>query len=81
MPSFSNIAAIKNGRIQPIIKNTAISSPTVGLEYQYTGKPITPPTEKLIICLNVRLSATLVLTLLRSFGTDTYAILIPPRIA
>lgn len=72
---------MKNGRTQPIIKNTAISSPTEALEYQYTGNPITAPTEKLIICLNVRLSATLVLTLLRSFDTDTYAIIIPPQIA
>jgi len=36
--------------------------------------------EKEMSCLKVKLSATLVLTLFKSFGTDTNAMPIPPNV-
>lgn len=37
-----------------------------------------PATEKQMSCRRVRLNATLVFTLLKSFGTDTKGIFFPP---
>ena len=70
-PSFSYIANRKNGAISAIINNSAGVLPIPPLVKKYVGIPTAPPREKQMSCRLVKLKATFVLTLVRSFGTGT----------
>ncbi|KPI55591.1 hypothetical protein IM33_06750 [Clostridioides difficile] len=57
-----------------IIKNAARLVPALSLSKKKSGKPSARATAKQMICRFVKLKATFVLILDRSFGTGTYAI-------
>lgn len=57
-----------------IITNAARLVPALSLSKKKSGSPIRRAAEKQISCRFVRLRATFVLTLVKSFGTGTYAI-------
>jgi transcriptional regulator with XRE-family HTH domain len=69
--SFSNMAKKKKGSIKPIIRNTAALLPMAPRVSRYVGAPTAAASEKHTSCRLVRLSATFVLTLAKSFGTGT----------
>ena len=58
-----------------IIHMAAELFPTVPRSRKKSGTPKSAPTLKHTSCLFVRLNAIFVLTFVKSFGTDTYAIL------
>jgi len=62
------MAKKKKGIISPIIKSTAAELPIAPRVKKYTGRPTSP---KQISWRFVRLKASLVLTLVKSFGTGT----------
>jgi len=65
------MAKKKKGIISPIITSTATELPIVSLDRKYTGKPTSPPRLKQMSWRFVRLNTSLVLTLVKSFGTGT----------
>ena len=77
-PSFSYIAMKKNGSMIVTIRMAAILEPIGFLMNRYNGIPTTAASEKKINCRFVRFNATFVLTLVRSFGTGTYAMVCAP---
>ena len=73
-PCFSYMAMRKQGSMTSIITNAARLVPALSLSKKKSGSPIRRAAEKHIICRFVRFKATFVLTLVKSFGTGTYAI-------
>ena len=73
-PSFSYIAIKNAGSMNSIITIMAAELPITPFVRKYVGIPIAAAEPKHISCLLVRLNINLVLTLLRSLGTGTYAI-------
>jgi len=65
------MAKKKKGIISPIIKSTAAELPIDPRVKKYTGRPTSPARLKQISWRFVRLKASLVLTLVKSFGTGT----------
>jgi len=65
------MAKKKKGIISPIIKSTAAEFPIALRVKKYTGRPTSPARLKQISWRFVRLKASLVLTLVKSFGTGT----------
>ena len=61
----------QQGIISPIIKSTAAELPIAPRVKKYTGRPTSPARLKQISWRFVRLKASLVLTLVKSFGTGT----------
>lgn len=57
--------------MEKIIIRVATLEPTLFLVKKNRGNPIASAAEKQISCLLVRLNTTFVLTVLKSFGTDT----------
>ena len=57
--------------MEKIIIRVATLEPTLFLVKKNRGNPIARAVEKQISCLLVRLNTTFVLTVLKSFGTDT----------
>ena len=57
--------------MEKIIIRVATLEPTLFLVKKNRGNPIARAAEKQISCLLVRLNTTFVLTVLKSFGTDT----------
>lgn len=57
-----------------IITNAATVVPALSLSRKKSGNPTRRATPRQTICRLVRLNATFVLTLDKSFGTGTYAI-------
>lgn len=57
-----------------IITNAATVVPALSLSRKKSGNPTRRAAPRQIICRLVRLNATFVLTLDKSFGTGTYAI-------
>ena len=72
-PCFSYIAKRKQGSITTIIANAAMLVPALSLSKKKSGSPKIRAAAKQMICRFVRLKATFVLTLDKSFGTGTYA--------
>ena len=60
--------------MERIIIKAAVESPKGPRSQKYTGIPMARPMLKQISCRFVRLNMTLVLTLVKSFGTGTYGI-------
>ena len=73
-PSFSYIAIKKNGSMTVTIRIADTLEPRGFFASRYNGTPTTAASEKKISCRFVRFNATFVLTLVRSFGTGTYAL-------
>ena len=74
-PSLSYMAAKNAGSISTIIAITAAVFPTAPFDRKYAGTPTAAAAPKHTSCLFVRLNSTFVLTLDRSFGTLTYAMI------
>ena len=73
-PSFSYMAIKKQGSIIAIMTKTAALLPIAPFVMKYVGTPMTAADAKQTICRFVRLNATFVFTLDKSFGTGTNAI-------
>ena len=74
IPSFSYIARKNSGSISPIMSNAAAELPIAPRVKMYAGIPVTAAAPKQSNWRFVKFRAILVLTLLRSFGTFTKAI-------
>jgi len=72
------MASRKQGSMTTIIAIAARFVPALPLSKKNSGSPIKRAAAKQTICRFVRLKATFVLTLERSFGTGTYAKKKPP---
>ena len=72
-PCFSYMANKKQGSMTSIITNAARLVPALSFKRKKSGSPIMRATAKQMICRFVRLKATFVLILDKSFGTGTYA--------
>lgn len=70
-PSRSYMAKKKHGSMRPIIRSRAGLFPMWERVNRYAGMPMAAATEKQISWRFVRLNASLVLILDRSFGTGT----------
>ena len=68
------IAIKKNGSMTVTIRIADTLEPRGFFASRYNGTPTIAAIEKKISCRFVRFNATFVLTLVRSFGTGTYAI-------
>ena len=79
-PSFSYIAIRNAGSISAIIRNSAALFPITGLRNMYDGIPMTAAPPKHISWRFVKLNASFVLILDKSFGTFTYELEKPPSI-
>ena len=77
-PCFSYMANRKNGSIASTMIKVAALWGTLPLMRKNRGTPTTAAMLKHTSCRLVRFNATLVFTLVRSFGTVTYAIFEPP---
>lgn len=77
-PCFSYMANRKQGSITAIITTDARLVPALSLSKKKSGSPKIRAAAKQMICRFVRLKATFVLTLDKSFGTGTYAKQKPP---
>ena len=77
-PCFSYMANRKQGRMTAIITTDARLVPALSLSKKKSGSPKIRAAAKQMICRFVRLKATFVLTLDKSFGTGTYAKRKPP---
>gem|GEM_PF-2712178 len=73
-PSFSYIAIRNAGSMSPIIRNSAALFPMTGLRNMYDGIPIIAAPPKHKSWRFVKLNASFVLSLDKSFGTFTYGI-------
>ena len=76
-PFFSYIASRKNGSIKNTMMSAAVLVPSGVLSIKKSGTPISAPLPKQTSCRFVKLNRNLVLTLVKSLGTGTYAILSP----
>ncbi len=70
-PFFSYMASRKKGSIMSIITREAALLPTGFFSRKNSGTPVMAAAVKQISCRLVRLNMTLVLTFVRSLGTDT----------
>ena len=72
-PCFSYMAMWKQGSMTAIITIDARLVPALSLSKKKSGSPKIRAAAKQMICRFVKLRATFVLTLDKSFGTGTYA--------
>lgn len=72
-PLRSYIAIRKNGSMTSIITNAAVLVPTLPLSKKKSGTPISTAGVKHMSCRLVNPNNTLLFTLVKSFGTVTYA--------
>ena len=63
------------GSISPIMSSAAAVPPMAPRVSMYAGMPTAAADPKQMTCLNVRFNMALFFMRLRSFGTETYAIL------